>query len=261
VRTAAALLASSGIPSRRVTRIVWLAAVLLTSTSSARAATVSCAGSHPRTLAVVARTTARDLPRLTDGRASRCRVAHAAVAAIRHAFKQTGTLPARVRVAQASWSAGAWAVRYAETDVAGVRYIAARASRGTRTIATQLIDLPRGSPPPASLTTTDLRVGRGRLVRRHDRLVTHFIGFAWSTATFLDSSRDRGQSFEFRLGAGQVIRGWDEGLVGMRTGGRRLLILPPRFAYGDAGNPPAIKPGETLVFVVDALSRPSSGRR
>ena len=255
-----------------VTGLVVLAGVFLAGASSASAATVSCTGSHPRTLAVVGRITARDLPRLTDRRASPCRVARATVAAIRRAFKQTGTLPAQVRVAQSDWSAGSWTVRYAETDVAGVRYVKVRARRGVRrvrTITTQLIDLPSGTLPP-DFTVRDLQVGRGPVVRKRDLVTTHYIGCAWSTATCFDASRDRAQTFEFRVGAGEVIRGWDEGLVGLRAGGRRLLILPPKYAYGEAGSPPAVKPGETLVFVVDALrvrhphgavSRPSSGRR
>jgi peptidylprolyl isomerase len=153
-----------------------------------------------------------------------------------------------------------------------VRYVKVRARRGVRrirTITTQLIELPSGALPP-DLTLRDLRVGRGPVIRKRDLVTTHYIGCAWSTATCFDASRDRAQSFEFRVGAGEVIRGWDEGLVGMRAGGRRLLILPPKYAYGAAGSPPAVKPGETLVFVVDALrvrhthralSRPSSGRR
>jgi peptidylprolyl isomerase len=139
--------------------------------------------------------------------------------------------------------------------VSGVRYIAVRASRGTRplrTITTQLINLPSGSPPPAELTIRDLRIGHGAVIRPRNLVTTHFIGCAWSTGSCFDASRDRGP-FSFRVGDGQVIRGWDEGLVGMRAGGRRLLILPPDYAYGDAGSPPAIKPGETLVFTVDAL--------
>jgi peptidylprolyl isomerase len=245
---------------QKITRTALLLGVLLADalagTSSGQAATVRCAGSHPRTLAVVARITASNLPRLTDGRASRCRVVRATVAAIRRAFKQTGTLPARVRVTETNWSAGTWTVRYMETDVSGVRYIKVRASRGTRsvrTITTQLINLQSGSPPPAELTIRDLRVGHGPVIRRRDTLTTHFIGCAWSTGTCFDASRDRGQPFSFDVGAGQVIRGWDEGLVGMHAGGRRLLILPPNYAYGQAGSPPAIKPGETLVFAVDAL--------
>jgi peptidylprolyl isomerase len=223
---------------------------------SASAATVRCAGTHPRTLAVVARIRATGLPRLTDRRASRCRVAHATVAAVRRAFKDTGALPARIRVGAPEWSAGTWSVRYTETDVAGVRYIAMRATRGARrvrTIAAQLIELPGGRSPAPDFTVRDLRRGRGPVVERRERLKTHYIGCAWSTATCFDASRDRGQPFEFRVGSGDVIRGWDEGLVGMRAGGRRLLILPPKYAYGQDGAPPAVTPGETLVFVVDAL--------
>ena len=244
---------------RKLTRIGLMGLLLAAApvgTGSARAATVECAGSHPRTLAVVARIRASNLPRLTDARASRCRVMRATVAAIRDAFAQTGALPPQISVAGKDWSAGTWAVRYTETDVAGVRYITVRANRGIRsirTITTQLIQLPDGAPPPAALTTRDLRIGRRRVVRRRSLLTTHYLACAWSTGRCFDASRDRRQPFTFRVGDGQVIRGWEEGLPGMSAGGRRLLILPPRYAYGAIGSPPAIKPHETLVFVVDAL--------
>jgi peptidylprolyl isomerase len=96
-------------------------------------------------------------------------------------------------------------------------------------------------------------VGHGPAIGRRDTMTMRFIGCVWSTGMCLELGRDRLQPFSFEVGAGQVIDGLDEGLVGMHAGGRRLLILPPSYAYGEAGAPPAIEPGETLVFVVDAL--------
>lgn len=80
-----------------------------------------------------------------------------------------------------------------------------------------------------------------------------YTGVAWSNGELFDSSWSRNMPFTFRLGEGQVIAGWDQGVVGMRVGGQRLLILPPDFAYGDSGVGP-IAPGETLIFVVDLVS-------
>ncbi|HEY7074795.1 MAG TPA: FKBP-type peptidyl-prolyl cis-trans isomerase, partial [Solirubrobacteraceae bacterium] len=82
----------------------------------------------------------------------------------------------------------------------------------------------------------------------------HYVGVNYKDGKQFDSSWDRGQPFSFTLGAGQVIPGWDKGVVGMRPGGRRELIIPPSLAYGPQGQPPVIKPNETLVFVVDLVS-------
>jgi peptidylprolyl isomerase len=82
----------------------------------------------------------------------------------------------------------------------------------------------------------------------------HYVGVAWSTGAQFDASWDRGDTFDFRLGAGQVIAGWDQGVAGMKIGGRRRLTIPPHLGYGAAGAGGVIKGNETLVFVVDLLN-------
>jgi peptidylprolyl isomerase len=81
----------------------------------------------------------------------------------------------------------------------------------------------------------------------------HYVGVAYSTGEEFDASWNRGQPLDFRLGVGQVIAGWDQGIEGMRVGGRRRLTIPARLAYGDRGAGGAIRPGETLIFVVDLV--------
>ena len=81
----------------------------------------------------------------------------------------------------------------------------------------------------------------------------HYAGVAFSTGEEFDASWNRGQPFPFPLGGGRVIAGWDRGVAGMKVGGRRKLVIPPHLAYGDRGPSPLIKPGETLIFVVDLL--------
>ncbi|MFA9444197.1 FKBP-type peptidyl-prolyl cis-trans isomerase [Egicoccus sp. AB-alg6-2] len=111
-----------------------------------------------------------------------------------------------------------------------------------------------GTPPPDDLVTNDLVVGDGDEATVGSRVTVQYVGVAWSTGEEFDASWDRGQPFSFTLGAQDVIAGWDQGVEGMRVGGRRQLIIPPDLAYGDrgAGNG-VIAPGETLVFVVDLL--------
>ena len=81
----------------------------------------------------------------------------------------------------------------------------------------------------------------------------HYVGVAHSTGEEFDASWTRGAPLDFRLGVGQVIKGWDDGIVGMKVGGRRKLTIPANLAYGDRGAGGAIKPGETLIFVVDLV--------
>jgi peptidylprolyl isomerase len=108
--------------------------------------------------------------------------------------------------------------------------------------------------PPTELQIDDVLVGEGDPVEAGDTVSVHYVGVAWSTREEFDASWERDQPLSFTLGAGHVIRGWDQGVEGMRVGGRRTLTIPPDLAYGDRGVDGVIAPGETLVFVVDLLA-------
>lgn len=114
--------------------------------------------------------------------------------------------------------------------------------------------VPPGEAPPAELVVEDLAVGEGAEATAGTSVTVHYAGNAWSTRQQFDASWDRGETFEFRLGAGQVIAGWDQGVEGMRVGGRRRIVIPPALGYGKRGAGGVIKPDETLVFVVDLLA-------
>ncbi|MFV2195034.1 FKBP-type peptidyl-prolyl cis-trans isomerase [Nocardiopsis sp. LOL_012] len=114
------------------------------------------------------------------------------------------------------------------------------------------IDFP-GGPPPADLEVTDITIGEGAQAGHGSNVGVHYVGVSHSTGEEFDASWNRGTPLNFRLGAGMVIPGWDQGVMGMRVGGRRKLVIPPHLAYGDQSPTPAIKPGETLVFVVDLV--------
>jgi peptidylprolyl isomerase len=114
------------------------------------------------------------------------------------------------------------------------------------------VSIPEGAPP-AGLVIEDLVVGDGDEAVAGTTPVMHYVGVSWSSGRQFDASWDRGQTFAFRLGAGQVIRGWDEGVAGMRVGGRRRLTIPPDLGYGQRGAGGVIAPNETLVFVVDLV--------
>ena len=115
------------------------------------------------------------------------------------------------------------------------------------------VDIPVGTAPPEELVTEDLVVGDGAEAVAGRNVSVHYVGCAWSTGRQFDASWDRGDTFEFGLGAGQVIAGWDRGVAGMKVGGRRRITIPPALGYGAAGAGGVIKGGETLVFVVDLL--------
>jgi peptidylprolyl isomerase len=115
------------------------------------------------------------------------------------------------------------------------------------------VKVPSGKPPK-KLVIKDLIPGTGQAAKAGDPITVNYIGVNFADGKPFDNSYDRGQPFPFQLGGGQVIPGWDRGLVGMKVGGRRELVIPPSLAYGPQGQPPVIKPNETLVFVVDLLS-------
>ncbi|MFE2999847.1 FKBP-type peptidyl-prolyl cis-trans isomerase [Nocardia sp. NPDC059246] len=116
---------------------------------------------------------------------------------------------------------------------------------------TPKITLPDNCDPPKELFTKDLVTGIGPGAQAGQKLSTNYTLITWSDRKKLDSSFDRGQTFDLTLGAGQVIKGWDQGLVGVQQGTRRLLVIPPDLGYGQGGH--GIKPNETLVFVTDAV--------
>lgn len=120
------------------------------------------------------------------------------------------------------------------------------------TLSKPTIDFPEGEAP-TDLRIDDLAVGDGAEAAKGHQVVVHYVGVAFSTGEEFDASWNRGSPFTFSLGAGQVIAGWDQGVAGMRVGGRRRLTIPARLGYGDRGAGGAIKPGETLIFVVDLL--------
>ena len=113
--------------------------------------------------------------------------------------------------------------------------------------------VPPGEAPPADLVLEDLVVGDGPEATPGQNVNVHYVGVAWSTRQQFDASWDRGDIFSFGLGQGQVITGWDEGVAGMKVGGRRRITIPPHKGYGKAGAGGVIKGNETLVFIVDLL--------
>jgi peptidylprolyl isomerase len=125
---------------------------------------------------------------------------------------------------------------------------------GKDTSAKPEVPAPQGDPP-AELVIRDIVPGKGAKAKAGQELSMQYVGVSWSTGQQFDASWDRGaQPFAFQLGAGMVIPGWDQGLVGLKKGGRRLLIIPPEMGYGAQGTPDGtIAPNETLVFVVDRL--------
>ena len=115
------------------------------------------------------------------------------------------------------------------------------------------VDFP-GGEPPRDLQITDIWEGDGGTAKAGDTVQVHYVGVAYSTGEEFDASWDRGDPLEFQLGAGRVIAGWDQGVQGMKVGGRRQLIIPPDLAYGNRGAGNVIAPGETLIFVCDLVA-------
>jgi peptidylprolyl isomerase len=120
-----------------------------------------------------------------------------------------------------------------------------------KTDAKPEVPAPAGDPPE-ELVIRDIVKGKGVKAKAGDTLTMQYVGLSWSNGQQFDASWDAGQPFPFQLGAGMVIQGWDQGMVGMRKGGRRLLVIPPDLGYGPQGSGP-IGPNETLVFVVDLV--------
>ena len=115
------------------------------------------------------------------------------------------------------------------------------------------VDVPSGQAPSYQLELDDLEVGEGDEAVAGRTVEVHYVGVSWKTGKQFDASWDRGDTFKFRLGKGDVIPGWDQGVAGMRVGGRRRITIPPMLAYGKRGAGGVIGPDETLVFVVDLV--------
>jgi peptidylprolyl isomerase len=116
-----------------------------------------------------------------------------------------------------------------------------------------VIPKPTGSPP-RKLVKEDIVKGKGRGAKEGDTVVVNYVGVNFSNGQEFDASWDTGAPFPVQLGTGSVIAGWEQGLIGIKKGGRRKLTIPPELAYGAQGYPPSIPPNETLVFVIDAVS-------
>ena len=114
------------------------------------------------------------------------------------------------------------------------------------------VTVPKGAPPK-KLVVKEIEKGSGAEAKSGSEVTVQYVGVDYKNGKEFDSSWSRDEPFSFALGAGQVIPGWDQGVAGMKEGGRRELIVPPSLAYGAAGQPPTIGPNETLVFVIDLL--------
>ena len=115
------------------------------------------------------------------------------------------------------------------------------------------VSVPDGEAPSYQLELEDIEVGDGDEAVAGTIVEVHYVGVSWKDGSQFDASWDRGDTFKFGLGKGQVIQGWDQGVAGMKVGGRRRITIPPMLGYGKRGAPPVIGPDETLVFVVDLV--------
>ncbi len=127
---------------------------------------------------------------------------------------------------------------------------AAAETESTKKKTKPKVTAPKGAPPK-ELVVEDLEEGTGAEAKAGDVISVQYVGANYKTSKEFDASWSRGEPFTFALGGGEVIPGWDQGLEGMKVGGRRELIIPPELGYGSTGSPPAIPPNETLIFVVD----------
>ncbi len=121
-------------------------------------------------------------------------------------------------------------------------------------LATEPKVTPPTGPAPTKLETKNLIVGTGAEAKAGQKITVNYVGVLYKTGKVFNASWETKEPFSFTLGEGQVIKGWDEGIPGMKVGGRRELIIPAELAYGKAGSPPKIPPNEALVFVVDLLA-------
>jgi peptidylprolyl isomerase len=126
-------------------------------------------------------------------------------------------------------------------------------SASTNTKVKPKVAVPSG-PAPKQLTETEVVEGTGAEAKPGDQVTVQYVGVGYESGEEFDSSWSRNEPFSFSLGAGEVIAGWDQGVAGMKVGGRRELIIPSQLAYGPAGSPPSIGPNETLIFVIDLLA-------
>lgn len=117
-----------------------------------------------------------------------------------------------------------------------------------------VVEVPVGQDPSYQLELEDLVLGEGEEAVPGAIVEVHYVGVSWRSGAQFDASWDRGETFKFALGKGAVIAGWDQGVAGMRVGGRRRITIPPMLAYGKRGAGGVIGPDETLVFVVDLLA-------
>lgn len=115
------------------------------------------------------------------------------------------------------------------------------------------VTVPKGAPPK-ELEITEIVEGTGEEAKAGDEVTVQYVGVGYESGEEFDSSWSRNEPFPFQLGAGLVIKGWDQGVEGMKVGGRRELIIPPELAYGESPPSPAIGPNETLIFIVDLLA-------
>ncbi|HEY0390752.1 MAG TPA: FKBP-type peptidyl-prolyl cis-trans isomerase [Solirubrobacterales bacterium] len=128
---------------------------------------------------------------------------------------------------------------------------AAEASN-TDTSKKPVVTVPQGVSPK-KFAYKDIVEGSGAAAKSGDKVTVQYVGVGFDTEKEFDSSWSRNEPFPFTLGGGEVIKGWDQGVEGMKEGGRRELVIPASLAYGPAGSPPKIGPNETLIFVIDLL--------
>jgi peptidylprolyl isomerase len=139
------------------------------------------------------------------------------------------------------------------TDATSGQSAEAPSSANTNLSKKPVITVPEGDPPK-QLEEIELVKGDGPEAKSGDTVTVQYVGVGYESGEEFDASWNRGEPFVFPLGASEVIKGWDQGVAGMKVGGRRELIVPPNLAYGPTGSPPVIGPNETLIFIVDLVA-------